>query len=31
MRLFRQRRPGDWVEVMQQVETALGVFLHDKG
>ncbi len=31
MRLFRQRRPGDWVEVMQQVETALSVFLHDKG
>jgi tetratricopeptide (TPR) repeat protein len=30
MRLFRQRRPGDWVEVMEQVETALGAFLHDR-
>jgi tetratricopeptide (TPR) repeat protein len=30
MRLFRQRRPGDWIEVMQRVETALRGFLHDK-
>jgi tetratricopeptide (TPR) repeat protein len=29
MRLFRQRRLGDWVEVMEQVETALSAFLHD--
>ncbi len=30
MRLFRQRRPGDWVEVMGQLEAALGQFLHDR-
>ncbi len=29
MRLFRQRRPGDWVEVMERLEAALGAFLHD--
>ncbi len=28
MRLFRQRRPGDWVDVMERVESALGVYVH---
>lgn len=30
MHLFRQRRPGDWVEVMGRVEMALDAFLHDR-
>ena len=31
MRLFRQRRPGDWSDVIDRVATALRIFSRDKG